>query len=110
VGALFLSFSNNAANQKSTLIIGAGASKAINNSICTGYELIKDIADRVTDRTSPGKEYLSEKLKEQLGIPISIREEFLFHLDNYMIRSNNVSLISLYKNKRLGIIFIIYFN
>ena len=70
-------------SKKITLIIGAGASKDINPTIYTGEELTKGIADRVTDRNSPGKEYLSEKLKIKLGINTEIRERFLIHLENY---------------------------
>lgn len=69
--------------KKVTLIIGSGASKDINETIYTGEELIKGIADRVTDRTSPEKEYLSEKLEIKLGIDSKTRERFLIHLENY---------------------------
>jgi hypothetical protein len=67
-----------------TLVIGAGASKDINHEISTGEELIKDIANRVTDRTSPFNRNLSKELEEQLKFPIEKLVKFLTHLDNYI--------------------------
>lgn len=45
-----------------TLVIGAGLNKDINRAIDTGPELIRNIADRVTDKASPTRPVLSSSL------------------------------------------------
>lgn len=71
---------------RTTLIIGAGASKDINPAICTGEELVKDIADRITDRKTPNDKFLSRCLDEQFGDKFSMenRVRFQEYLDNYI--------------------------
>src|SRR6185295_2174746 len=78
--------------QKVTLIIGAGASKDIYHEINTGDELIKEIANRVTDRTSPHNLNLSKELDEQLKLPLQKRVAFLTHLDNYINTAETPSI------------------
>jgi hypothetical protein len=78
--------------QKVTLIIGAGASKDINPEIYTGEELIRGIADRITDRNTPQAPYLSKALEEQLNFSIEKRTKFLLHLDNYINSAENPSI------------------
>jgi hypothetical protein len=65
-----------------TLIIGAGANKEINPQIGLGSELLQGISDRVTDRTSVEKRYLSELL-QKLEISDSQKASFVSLLDAY---------------------------
>ena len=46
--------------KKTTLIIGAGVNKEMNQGIGLGTELLQDISDWVTDRTSSHNKYLSQ--------------------------------------------------
>jgi hypothetical protein len=64
------------------LVIGAGASKDLNQGFHLGPELIKDISDRVTDRTSPTQRNLSNLL-QRLGYDDSVCQDFVGHLDKY---------------------------
>lgn len=74
------------------LIIGAGANKEINPTIGLGTDLIEDISNRVTDRTSPDKPYLSRLLQNKLGIDYSTRWNFIHHLDHYINNVPNASI------------------
>ncbi len=68
---------------KITLIIGAGANKEINHEIDLGADLIKNIGDRVTDRTSHKVKNLSLFLN-RIGLSSEIRDEFVKKLDVYI--------------------------
>jgi hypothetical protein len=67
---------------KTTLIVGAGVNKEIWAECDLGSELIKNIADRVTDRTSPNNHYFSTRL-DKIGLDPDVREKFVRALDNY---------------------------
>lgn len=69
--------------KETTIILGAGVNKEINESISTGIELLHDVANRVTDRTAPGGEYLSNAIKRYTGLEPQVFENFLMHLDHY---------------------------
>ena len=68
---------------RTTLIIGAGVNKEINSEIDTGAELIRNIADRVTGRTSNG-EGLGKALEKHFpNLTLERRTKFLMHLELY---------------------------
>jgi hypothetical protein len=72
-----------AMDYRTTLIIGAGVNKEINPGIDTGAELIQNIADRVTGRTSNG-EGLGASLENHFpNLTLERRTKFLMHLDLY---------------------------
>ena len=77
--------------KKITLIIGAGANKEINSTIDLGSELIKNISDRVTDRTSPADKYFSNLLNQINFVP-NVREEFVKALDSYINEVSSPSI------------------
>jgi hypothetical protein len=64
------------------LIIGAGASNALHPQFALGGELLQQISDRVTDRTSVYHPYLSTLLKK-LEFDYSTLWDFVHHLDEY---------------------------
>ena len=64
------------------LIIGAGASNALHPQFALGAELLQQISDRVTDRTSIHKPYLSN-LYKKLGFDYATCWDFVHHLDEY---------------------------
>jgi len=64
------------------LIVGAGASKALNKEFGLGKEMLEEISNRVTDRTSITKPNLSNLLKN-LGFDSSLLQDFVDHLDKY---------------------------
>lgn len=65
-----------------TLIIGAGASHDLHPQFALGNELLQQISDRVTDRTSIHTKYIS-KLLLSTGIDYSSCWDFVHHLDEY---------------------------
>lgn len=73
------------------LIIGAGASNDLHGQFALGNELLKQISDRVTDRTSPNTPNLSNLL-DKLGYDLSLRKDFVYHLDKYKITSESPSI------------------
>jgi hypothetical protein len=75
-----------------TIIIGAGANKDIHPDIDTGAELISNISNRVTDRTKPNDPYFSKSFEVFENLGYDIREQFLYHLDNYMRLNTNPSI------------------
>jgi len=64
------------------LITGAGASNALHPQFALGAGLLQQISDRVTDRTSIHKPYLSN-LYKKLGFDYSTCWDFVHHLDEY---------------------------
>ncbi len=73
-----------------TLVVGAGVNKDINPAIDTGPELIRSIADRVTDRTSPSAPVLSTSLMAHFGqLTSEVRSAYLEHLDRYRTSVSN---------------------
>ena len=71
------------------LVIGAGANKEINEGCGLGIDLLREISERVTDRTSKGKEYLSRAFKQLPHLNELIRERFLHHLELFRKDKNN---------------------
>ncbi|WP_276374302.1 hypothetical protein [Chryseolinea sp. H1M3-3] len=75
---------------KTTIIIGAGANKEINEGSGLGFDLIQGISERVTDRTSKGKGYLSKAFQILPHLnDHSVRESFLRHLDLFRFDNNH---------------------
>src|SRR5690606_9030300 len=75
---------------KTTIIIGAGANKEINEGSGLGFDLIQGISERVTDRTSKGKGYLSKAFQILPHLnDHSVRETFLQHLDLFRFDNNH---------------------
>lgn len=73
-----------------TLVLGAGVNKDINPAIDTGPELIKSIADRVTDRTSMTNPVLSSSLMAHFSqLTSEVRSSYLEHLDRYRASVSN---------------------
>jgi len=71
--------------EKISLIIGAGVNKEIHPDIDLGRELIQNISDRVTDRTTPNGPNLSINLERHFPeFNRMIRTDFLMHLDHYI--------------------------
>lgn len=70
--------------EKIGIIIGAGANKEIHKDIDLGIELIKNISDRVTDRTSRDSPGLSNISRHFPELTEQVRSNFLIHLDHYM--------------------------
>jgi hypothetical protein len=66
-----------------TLIVGAGASKALSSKFGLGAELLTQISQRVTDKTTPEGAYLSNVLDDE-GLKVEVREDFVRHLEKYM--------------------------
>ncbi len=75
-----------------TTVLGAGVNKEIHSSIGLGAELIQDISDRVTDRTSQNTPYLSWMLEKNLNISYADRWSFVDHLDRYRNNVPNASI------------------
>lgn len=110
-----------------TLIIGAGASKDLNPSeIGSGADLIRDISDRVTDRTSPppNKPNLSDillnkhfhRIDAELTFPLL--SHFVYRLDHFIKTKTNPSIDEFlneietypeYEKLRADLLFIGYF-
>ena len=78
---------------KITLVIGAGANKEIHPGIDLGGELITNISNRVTDRTSPHARNLSNALERDFPeYNLEVRTNFLRFLDNYIGSAKNPSI------------------
>lgn len=78
-------------SKRIVLIVGAGASTALHPAFALGKGLLKDISERVTDKTEPSSPYLS-KLLDKLGYDSSLRNNFASHLDEYMCTSESQSI------------------
>ena len=68
-------------NKRIVFIVGAGASNALHPQFALGPELLQQISDRVTDRTSP-QPFLSSLLNN-VGFNEAIRSDFVRDLDKY---------------------------
>ena len=72
-------------------IIGAGASHDLHPQFALGTELLQQISDRVTDRTSISDRHIS-KLLLKAGIDYSTCWDFVHHLDEYKKNSESPSI------------------
>jgi hypothetical protein len=78
---------------KITLILGAGVNKEINSLIDLGLDLLKGIAERVTDITTPlPKDKYFSKLLNQIDAKEIVREEFVKDLNRYRTYSEYASI------------------
>jgi hypothetical protein len=67
-----------------TIIIGAGANKEIHREIDLGIDLIRNISNRVTDRTSKAPYLSSSLMKHRPELTGVVRDNFVVHLDQYI--------------------------
>lgn len=75
-----------------TLIVGAGASRDIYADFGLGIDLLQQISDRVTDKTSTNERYLSRLLMEELGFDYSDLWQFVYHLEEYKKNARSPSI------------------
>jgi len=77
--------------KQTVLIVGAGASKALHPKFALGFELLRQISDTVTDRSSLYNPLLSNLLLK-LKFDYSTLWDFVHHLDEYMRTSEFPSI------------------
>lgn len=78
-------------SKRVVLIIGAGASNALHPKFGLGADLLQEISDRVTDRTSIHSPYLSNLLNNHY-LEYSVRWQFVHYIDEYRQTSKNPSI------------------